>query len=81
MGKSYPTNAKGPGQFVRGELYPFCSRMDQEAHHILEIQAQTSGEGVRADRLLTLGRHEKHLNRNFERTLAMLLKLKQIRNG
>lgn len=78
---AYPATAEGLTRFINEELEPFCYREEREARHIPEIQAQTLGEGLQPDRLLTLGRYETHLDRKFERTLAMLLKLKQIRNG
>lgn len=43
------------------------------------IKAQTLGEGGQALRLEKLNRYETHLDRKFERTLAMLLKLKELR--
>ncbi|MFE8034678.1 hypothetical protein [Thiohalocapsa marina] len=55
--------------------------MDQEARLIPAIQVQTLGEGLQAHRLEKLNRYETHLDRKFERTLAMLLKLKQLRGG
>ena len=45
------------------------------------IKAQTLGEGLQAHRLEKLNRYESHLDRKFERTLAMLLKLKELRRG
>jgi hypothetical protein len=37
------------------------------------------GEALDLDRLERLGRYEVHLDRKLERTLAMLLKLKELR--
>lgn len=79
--ESYSADAEGLDKFIRGDLHPFCWRVAQEARHITDIQAQTAGEGVQPHRLLNLSRYETHLDRKFERTLAMLLKLKQISNG
>jgi hypothetical protein len=44
-------------------------------------RAQTLDEGLQAGLLETLKRYETHLDCKFERTLAMLLKLKQLRSG
>ena len=53
--------------------------MAKEARHHDAIKAQTLGEGLQARRLEKLNRHEVHLDRKFQRTLAMLLKLIEIR--
>jgi hypothetical protein len=45
------------------------------------IKAQTLGEGLRPQLLENLNRYETHLDRKFERTLAMLLKLKDLRGA
>jgi hypothetical protein len=39
------------------------------------------GEGLQAHRLENLNRYETHLDRKFGRTLAMLLKLKDLRGA
>lgn len=44
-------------------------------------KTQTLGEAVQAHRLEKLNRYETHLDRKFERTLAMLLKLRELRGG
>lgn len=62
-------------------LLPYCRQAALEAHNHKAIKAQTLGEGLRADRLEKLNRYETHLDRKFERTLAMLLKLKELRQG
>ena len=53
----------------------------KEARFTPAIKAQTVGEGLQAHRLEKLNRYETHLDRKFERTLAMLLKLKSLRGG
>ena len=47
--------------------------------HHYAIKTQTLGEGLKANRLEKLSRYETHLDRKFERTLAMLIKLKKLR--
>ncbi|WP_156949885.1 hypothetical protein [Simplicispira psychrophila] len=42
---------------------------------------QTIGEGLQAYKLEKLSRYETHLDRKFEGTLAMLIKLKDLRNN
>jgi hypothetical protein len=39
------------------------------------------GEGLRPHLLENLSRYETHLDRKFERTLAMILKLKDLRGA
>ena len=51
----------------------------KEARHHQAIKAQTLGEGFQVHRLEKLSRYEAHLDRKFERTLAMLLKLTEFR--
>lgn len=51
-----------------------------EAKFTPAIKAQTLGEGLQAHRLEKLNRYETHLDRKFERTLAMILKLKELRS-
>jgi len=77
--ESYPATAEGLAEFIREELEPICIRMEHEARYQPEIKAQTLGEGLQAHRLEKLNRYETHLDRKFERTLAMLLKMKELR--
>jgi hypothetical protein len=43
------------------------------------IRPAALGEALNPDRFERLGRYEVHLDRKFERTVAMLLKLKDLR--
>ena len=79
--EEHPANADGLARFIRDSLEPLCYRMVQEARFTPEIKAQTVGEGLQVHRLEKLNRYETHLDRKFERTLAMLLKLKDLRGG
>ena len=79
--ESYPATAEGLGEFIRDSLEPICARMAKEAEFTPAIKAQTLGEGLRAHLLEKLNRYETHLDRKFERTLAMLLKLKDLRGA
>ena len=56
--------------------------MDAQAtrHHVA-IKAQTLGKGLQVHRLGKLARYETHLDRKFERNLAMLVKLREMRGG
>jgi hypothetical protein len=79
--EEYPATAEGLAHFIREHLEPICIRMAQEARFTPAIKAQTLGEGLQAHRLEKLNRYETHLDRKFERTLAMLLKLKDLRGA
>lgn len=77
--EEHPATAEGLAEFINDSLEPICYRMVKEAQFTPAIKAQTLGEGLQAHRLEKLNRYETHLDRKFERTLAMLLKLKQLR--
>lgn len=77
--EEYTPDAEGLAEFIREHLEPFCSRIEIKARHHYSIKAQALGEGLQVYRLDGLTRYETHLDRKFERTLAMLLKLKQFR--
>jgi hypothetical protein len=68
-------------KFIDDDLLPFCRQMVIEVQSHEAVKAQTLGEGLQAHRLEKLNRYETHLDRKFERTLAMLLKLKELRRG
>lgn len=79
--EEYPATAEGLADFVRDHLEPLCIGMEKEARHHEAIKAQVLGEGLQVYRLEKLTRYETHLDRKFERTLAMLVKLKDLRSG
>jgi hypothetical protein len=79
--EEYPATAEGLAEFIRDSLEPICHRIAQEARLTPAIKVQTLGEGLRAHLLEKLNRYETHLDRKFERTLAMLLKLKDLRSA
>jgi hypothetical protein len=79
--ENYPATAEGLEQFIWKILEPICYRMDYEARYQPAIKAQALGEGLQAHRLEKLNRYETHLDRKFERTLAMLIKMKELRGG
>jgi hypothetical protein len=79
--ETYPATAEGLKEFIDKHLHPICHRMAVEARCIPAIKAQTLGESLQAHRLEKLNRYETHLDRKFERTLAMILKMKELRSG
>jgi hypothetical protein len=76
----YRPTLQGLTSFVHSVL-PISIGMEREARHYLSIRAQTLGEALRADRLEKLSRYETHLDRKLERTLAMLIKLQELRSN
>lgn len=76
---TYTADPEGLAAYLRETLKPYCHRRIQEARHQPAIKAQIMGEGVLANIGETLPRYEAHLDRKFERTLGMLLKLKELR--
>lgn len=79
--EEYQTTAEGLADFIREHLEPVCLNVEAEARHHEAIKAQAMGEGLQVHRLVNLTRYETHLDRKFERTLAMLLKMKELRGG
>jgi hypothetical protein len=67
--------------YIRDILEPIMDGLAKQARHQAAIKAQTLGEGLQPHRLENLNRYETHLDRKFERTLAMLVKLKELRGG
>jgi hypothetical protein len=79
--EEYAPDAKGLAAFINEHVTPFVHQQEKESSHHDAIVNQTIGEGLQAYRLEKLSRYETHLDRKFERTLAMLIKLKDLRGG
>jgi hypothetical protein len=77
----YTANAAGLAAFINEHLLPLCYAQEKEARHHEAIKNQALGEGLQAYKLEKLSRYETHLDRKFERSLAMLLKLKELRGS
>ena len=78
-----PVTADGDGlrRFIEREVLPrFEARKIELANRPL-IREQAFGEALDPDKLERLGRYEVHLDRKLERMLAMLLKLKELRDA
>ena len=80
-GDEYTADAEGLASFITEHLSPLCNRQEKESRHHDAIVNQTIGEGLQAYKLEQLSRYETHLDRKFERTLAMLIKLKDLRSS
>ena len=79
--EEYSADAEGLSSFINERLSPLCHQQEKESRHHNAIVNQTLGEGLQAYRLEQLSRYETHLDRKFERTLAMLIKLKDLRSN
>ena len=79
--EEYTADAEGLSSFITEHLSPLCHQQEKESRHHDAIVNQTIGEGLQAYKLEKLSRYETHLDRKFERTLAMLLKLKDLRTA
>jgi hypothetical protein len=66
-------------RFVEGEVLPWFETPKQELANRPPIRQQAFGEALDPIKLERLGRYEVHLDRKLERMLAMLLRLKDLR--
>ena len=77
--EQYIGDAQGLRLYVSEVLYPLFTQMDKEARYHEDIKNQALGQGLIAYKLQQLSRYETHLDRKFERTLGMLIRLKEMR--
>jgi Phasin protein len=68
-------------RFLEEEVLPWYPARRQELANRPLIQEQAYGEALDPKKLERLGRYEVHLDRKLERTLAMLLKLKELQRA
>ena len=68
-------------RFLETEIVPWYDNRRRELERRPLIRAQAFGDAVEPARLESLARYEVHLDRKFERTVAMLLKLQELRAG
>jgi hypothetical protein len=74
-------DAKGLSRFLEDEVLPWFETRKKELANRPLIREQAFGEALDPDKLERLGRYEVHLDRKLERMLAMLLRLKDLRQG
>ena len=77
----YTADADGLTRFLRTEIFPWYDAHRKELENRSLIRAQAFGEAFDLDKLERLGRYEVHLDRKLERTLAMLIRLQDLRRG
>ena len=73
-------DAAGLLHFLEQEVLPSHTQRRTELNNRSLIRTQAFGEAFDPDRLEKLGRYEVHLDRKLERTLAMLIKLRELRH-
>ena len=66
-------------RFIEEKVLPCLETRRKELSNRSLIREQAFGEALDPDRLDRLARYEVHLDRKLERTLAMLLRLKELR--
>jgi len=79
--KPATADSDGLASFLEGEVLPWLENRKKELVNRPLIREQAFGESLDPDKLERLGRYEVHLDRKLERTLAMLLRLKDLRQG
>ncbi|MBC7620340.1 MAG: hypothetical protein H7293_15400 [Candidatus Saccharibacteria bacterium] len=79
VAEQYIGNAQGLRSYIDEVLYPLIIQIDKEARYHEDIKNQALGQGLVAYKFQQLSRYETHLDRKFERTLGMLIKLQEIR--
>ena len=79
--KPFTADPEGLRRFLEGEVLPWFEARKKELANRPFIRDQAFGESLDPDKLERLGRYEVHLDRKLERTLAMLLRLKDLRQG
>jgi hypothetical protein len=72
-------DAEGLRRFLEEDVLPWFENRKKELANRPLIREQAFGEALDPDKLERLGRYEVHLDRKLERVLAMLLRLKDLR--
>ena len=70
-------DVEGLRRFLEGEVLPWFKNRKNELANRPLIREQAFGEALDPDKLERLGRYEVHLDRKFERTLSMLIRLRE----
>jgi hypothetical protein len=72
-------DVEGLRRFLEGEVLPWFDNRKKELANRPLIREQAFGQALDPDKLERLGRYEVHLDRKFERTLSMLIRLRELR--
>jgi hypothetical protein len=74
-------DAAGLRRFLEAKVLPWFETRKKELANRPLNREQAFGEALDPDKQERLGRYEVHLDRKLERMLAMLLRLKELRQG
>ena len=74
-------DVEGLREFLEGQVLPWFETRRQQLANRPMVREQAFGEALDTAKLERLGRYEVHLDRKLERTLAMLIRLKDLRQG
>ena len=77
----FTPDADGLRRFIERDLRPWYVQRRKELQNRPLIRALAFGQSLDPDKLSRLARYEVHLDRKLERTLAMLLRLQDLRRG
>jgi hypothetical protein len=77
----FAADDEGLRRFLEDKVLPWFETRKKELANRPLICEQAFGEALDPDKLERLGRYEVHLDRKLERLLAMLLRLKDLRQG
>jgi hypothetical protein len=77
----FAADAESLERFLETEILLWYRKRRRELHYGPLIRAQAFGEAVDPNRLEGLARYEVHLDRKLERTLAMLIRLQDLRGA
>jgi hypothetical protein len=79
--KPYAPDGPSLLRFIETEIVDWFDSQREQIGLRSQVRAQALGEALDPNKLERLGRYEVHLDRKFERTLSMLLKLQELRHG
>jgi hypothetical protein len=71
----------GLRRFIEADVLTWFERRKNELARRPLIREQAFGEALDPDKMERLGRYEVHLDRKLERTLSILLRLKDLKQG
>jgi hypothetical protein len=77
--RPYAADAESLRRFLETKILPWYDNRKRELYYRPQIRAQAFGEAFDPGRLDGFARYEVHLDRKLERTLAMLLRLQELR--
>jgi len=78
---TFTADPDGLRRFLVEKVLPWFEERRKELANRPLIREQAFGEAFDPDKLERLARYEVHLDRKLERMLAMLLRLKDLRQG